>query len=346
MKTRIFVIDSNDVTSEICNKKVTFRKTDRIYIFVHSEDETVLTDTMKEVMDGKEALIQESDILRFFRERNTGTESMYFVGETMGKFFHENIDDIMLICAGAAAHNSFGVGRVKLSYLKQQSGADYMLDAIAESIGGNPSEEQETDSKPASERKPDTTPEPKPEQKAEQKQESKPKPEPKPEPKAEPKAEPKVKQEPEPKPEPEVKQESKPEEEPTETPEEEDKYDFSRILEEIKPNAEQEKSIDEEVNDQKAMLMAKLRERLNQHISEYIKQKMDTSEYFKFMTLVLKCDTHEEFNQSWKTQEPTIPVKLVDMQFQQIRFESAYYYKLSSVLFAEDRWADERKTGV
>lgn len=351
----MFVVASEDVTNEICNRKVSFRKTDRIYIFVHSENEPVLTNAMKEIMGGKEVFIEEANILDFFRERNKGNEEMYFIGKTMEEFFQANIDDIMLICAGAASHNSFGVSRVKLRSLKQQSSADYSnsLDAIADALASDTLPMDSTSSFPAEEHthqeraSPVDTGNFSPDTNSTQHTDSRTT-----------KASKRIRKIPEksreqpgesrtlPRPETEH-----PTTEVLRTPQKEESqpegksFDFSHILDEMKLDVKQEQNINKEVNDQKALMMAKLRERLNQHISEYIRQQMSIGEYFKFMMLILKCETHEEFNQSWKAVEPTIPTKLNDIQFKEIRFESAYYYRVSSVLFDEDRWSDERENG-
>ncbi len=292
MKSRIFLIAAEDLKSEICNSKNKFRKTDRIYIFSDSEDKIILTETMRKVMDGKETIVtlDKSSIIDFFRDKNHGDETMYFIGPQMQELFQENINEILIICAGAAAHPTFGVNKVAIQSLKQETiGNQQYLDLanvlISPPVFSGENIEMQAKTKDCIESIP------------------------------------------------------KIEDEKTqEISIDSDPYDYSYILKGLNNERKVEKKIVQRVDDAKAMMFMELRNRFNDHVSLYLNIELQMDQYYKFMVLILKSETAEEFNFSWQCSEPTVHIVLKQDIFVNLRMEAAYYFYASNIIYGEDVW--------
>lgn len=339
-KKRIFLASPMDLDSHTCHKTTKLRQTDTVYLVTDSSEDDELSEPVQEFLAGKQVFVHTDDLAGFLRDRCSGKENIYFIGEHMEPVYEEISSELLNYCDGVGKNQTFGVRNVKLKKLEQQTVDDFLINNITDAICDNTSIAAVNPEQPdqAEGRTEDTnagkqdilreegTPE-KRVYKGKNTAES-----------------PTLKKEetvidrknlPVPKPRKEYGRKT------SALPRKDSKgRSETKPESEIDLNAlfEGGGSPDKNTSDAKAGLMAALLERVHRHIEAVLVQKISDEQYFQLMLILMKSESLEEVCESWQCLQPNIPLKITTGEFSALKSEAVYYGKVSDMLYGEDLW--------
>lgn len=316
-KKRIFVAAPQDLNSRTCHKTTKLRQTDTVYLVSDSVENETLPEFVQEFLDGKQVFIHTDDLAGFLRDRCSGKESIYFIGERMEPIYEEISNELLNYCEGVGKNQTFGVRNVRLKKLEQQTVDTLLLNNITDAIEEKGNDAFITDmdnaipndiitelDKIAEEGNKDII---KKRGSARQSHHSQRE-----------------------KTSDEKRKESKTNKK-NELPESDSEIDLNALFE--GGNAP-----DKKMSNAKAGLMAALIERIHRHAEAVLVQKISEDQYFQLMLIFMKSESLEEASESWQCLQPTIPLKITTGEFSALKSEAIYYGKVSDMLYGEDLW--------
>lgn len=342
MANRVFLVDPEDLSVKMCQTKPLHNE-DRVFLISTKLDYPEFTGKVHNFLDGKTTFCQindATDIIALILAECVNEEDVYFIGGRMDRYYRECKDEIIEKGHKIGKNRSFGVAKTTLRGKEmQQSLTDFMGDmAIALNAppkkyshitvegsslpGEKESVESELDVKQNHEevvKSSDVTIS-SPKENALGATKSK------------------------------IKDLSRNEtrkncdKHKRKSEEEKDQKieDIINALEaEIFGNqsfSEESITCDTRVSDAKAAVTFALFERLSRHICELTRKSFDQEQCYRFVLLLRKTETPEEFEESWKTvfSDPSFRI-LVDTYWI-LRNEATYYHKICTVLYEEDTW--------
>lgn len=318
-KKRIFIAAPQDLDSHTCHKTTKLRQTDIVYLITESAEDETLSEPVQDFLSGKQVFVHTDDLIAFLRERCSGKESIYFIGEHMEPMYEEISNELLNYCEGVGKNQTFGVRNVRLKKLEQQTVDDLLLNNITDAIGKT---ETDGSAKDKDNAVPDdiiaeTDKIAKTDGDGELKKRGG------------------IKQ-------PLHSQKQKEsckkfgglkknkKNEPLES-EAENEIDLNALFE--GGNAP-----DKKTSNAKAELMAALLNRVHRHAEAVLVQKISEDQYFQLMLIFMKSESLEEACESWQCLQPMIPLKITSGEFSALKSEAIYYSKVSDILYGEDLW--------
>lgn len=339
-KKRIFLAAPQDLDSHTCHKTTKLRQTDIVYLVTDSAEDEELSEPVQEFLSGKQVFVHTDDLIGFLRDRCSGKETIYFIGEHMAQAYEEVGSELLNYCDGVGRNQTFGVRNVKLKKLEQQTVDDFLINNITAAINEGTTTEpvkpgqpniadvslanNEKDSAANGQDKSEPDASPIDENSGKEEKESK--------------GSAKIdgaKKQPIPKPR---KDPQKRFQNPARVYDK--KPNDAKSDAEIDLNAlfEGGSSPDKNTSDAKAVLMAALLERVHRHAEAVLVQKISDEQYFQLMLILMKSVSLEEACESWKCLQPNITLKITRGEFSALKSEAVYYGKVSDMLYGEDLW--------
>lgn len=317
---RFFLVHPSDLTKQCKTGKI--EDTDTVLIISFDEGAIELAEGDTGFFLGHEKLLnlEEKDILPLLKSTCQGGESIYFIGDTMKPIFDRLCNDIAVFCYGVGWHNTFGVRKVKLKRAGEQQTMDQdFLDSFNESFavkdGSNPLSDLL-----ATEKKNQTNATDKNERQENKRRNTK------------------------------LTKIERPNRAQATSPKDQKKdekgADSGVNIQELeaavfgkKADKKQIKNNYSELQNAKAYLIVQIQDRLNEHIMNTIKKKLeDEQQYYMFYILLLKTETPEELLKSWKSAYPHTTFEINELGFIKLKKEAEYYSKICEVIYGEDEW--------
>lgn len=339
-KKRIFLAAPQDLDSHTCHKTTKLRQTDIVYLVTDSSEDEELSEPVQEFLGGKQVFVHTDDLIGFLRDRCSGKETIYFIGEHMAQAYEEIRSELLNYCDGVGRNQTFGVRNVKLKKLEQQTVDDFLINNITaainestiaktidpdqQNIAGVRMDNSEKGSVASGQSKSEPDAAPIDENSGKEKPESK-----------------------------ESAKADSTEKKPIPKPRKDPKRRFhnparandkkpidAKSEGEIDLNAlfEGGNSPDRNTSNAKASLMAALLERVHRHAEAVLVQRISDEQYFQLMLILMKSESLEEACESWQCLQPNIPLKITTGEFSALKSEAVYYGKVSDMLYGEDLW--------
>ena len=339
-KSRIFLAAPQDLDSHTCHKTTKLRQTDIVYLVTESTEDGELSEPVKEFLGGKQVFVHTDDLIGFLRDRCSGKETIYFIGEHMAQAYEEISSELLNYCDGVGRNQTFGVRNVRLKKLEQQTVDDFLINHITAAINESTTTEPIKPDQPnivgisvdnsekdrAANGQPESNPDEAPidENSGKEKTESK--------------ASAKVDstgKKPIPKPRKDPKRRFQ---NPARADDKKPKDAKSEGEIDLNALFEGGNSPDRNTSNAKASLMAALLERVHRHAEAVLVQRVSDEQYFQLMLILMKSESLEEACESWQCLQPNIPLKITTGEFSALKSEAVYYGKVSDMLYGEDLW--------
>lgn len=340
MANRVFLVDPEDLSVKMCQTKPLL-KTDRVFLVSTKLDYPEFTGKVHDFLNGKTVFCQikdAADISALITAECVNEEDVYFIGGRMDKYYRECKEDIIEKGHKIGKNRSFGVAKTTLRGKEmQQTLAGFMGD-MAQALNTPPDHTLDKEKCKESSLENEETAVKRSELEREDKN----------------------KQE-DPRPasfdkrrasalddrkeatstintrKGSEKRKKKQEEHEEQQPEE----NIQMLEAEIfgsQDISEKKETCDTRVSDAKASLTFALFERLSRHICELTRKQFDQGQCYKFVLLLRKTETPEEFEQSWKTVFSDPSFRILADTYWILRNEATYYHKICTVLYEEDTW--------
>ena len=340
MANRVFLVDPEDLSVKMCQTKP-LRSSDRVFLLSTKIDYPELTGKVHTFLDGKTTFCQiseASDITALIIAECVNEEDIYFIGSRMDKYYKECKEAIIENGHKIGKNRSFGVGKTTLRGREtQQTLAGFMGD-MASALNTQPEisgakKEEEEGAAPL---------EPVPKEIITQNDDAKEEKNPKPltdEGPSKPSFQ-RDDRKPTPKRETRKQRDTKSKKDGmTAEPKLEDSIQMleAEIFGGPDLSAEKE-TTDNRISDAKATLTYAMLERLSKHIVELTRKSFDQGQCYKFVLLLRKTESPEEFEGSWKTVFSDPSFRILPDTYWYLRNEATFYHKVCSVLYEEDVW--------
>lgn len=340
MANRVFLVDPEDLSVKMCQTKPLL-PTDRVFLLSTKLDYPKLTGKVHNFLDGKTTFCQiteASDIMALVIAECVNEEDIYFIGNRMDKYYKECKEAVIENGHKIGKNRSFGVAKTLLRGREtQQTLAGFMGD-MASALNTQPeiagaSKEVGTVKTPGEAEPPEVEEK---KDKVEDKEspttttaEDQPK-----------QASRRPDREPAPKRETRKQRDTKAKKDGM-TAEQKPEESIHMLEAEIFGSSDlsgEKETTDNRISDAKATLTYAMLERLSKHIIELTRKSFDQGECYKFVLLLRKTDSPEEFEGSWKTVFSDPSFRILPDTYWYLRNEATYYHKVCAVLYEEDIW--------